>query len=145
MMYKCGVIYKVDCSRCDGFYIGETGRPLNVRIDEHEKSAKEGNLKSALSEHQLNEGYKIDFESTKVIQQVQEKGSRKVAEAIQIRIHKPTLNRDQGYDLPRVYNQILGGGAGQFQLLAQCQTTLTLVNHNTADDECRLHLKASEM
>jgi hypothetical protein len=48
--------------------------------------------------------HKVDFVTAKVIQQVQDKRSRKVAEAIQIRVYKPALSRDQGYDLPSVYN-----------------------------------------
>ena len=108
---KCGVVYSIECSNCPKTYIGETGRPLKTRLKEHQKSAKVGDLKSALSQHQLETGHRVNFEEVKVIQQVAFLKNRKVAEAIHIRTQKPALNRDQGYELPRIYDQILRGGA----------------------------------
>ena len=91
-----GPLNNVEYTKCDGCYIGETGWTLKTRMGEHEKSARDRNYKSALSQHQLDLGHKIDFNSVKVIQQVKDLKPRKVAEAIQIRIRKPALNRDQG-------------------------------------------------
>jgi predicted GIY-YIG superfamily endonuclease len=110
MMDKCGTVYRVNCAECEGVYIGETGRTLQIRMGEHEKSVSEGNQKSALSQHNIRSGHRIDFDSVKIIQQAQIKKNRKVAEAIQIRVNKPDLNRDQGQELSRVYDQILKGG-----------------------------------
>ena len=67
---KCGVVYSINCSDCPKAYIGETGRPIKVRLKEHIKSPKEGDLKSALSQHQLETGHKVNFEEVKVEQQV---------------------------------------------------------------------------
>ena len=33
--------------------------------------------------------------------------NRKIREAIEIKTLKPTLNRDAGYDLPAIYNDLL--------------------------------------
>ena len=35
--YQAGVIYKIGCNNCDAVYIGETGRLLKDRRDEHRK------------------------------------------------------------------------------------------------------------
>ena len=111
---KCGVVYNIDCGGCSKCYIGETGRPLKTRLKEHVKSVKEGDCKSALSQHNLDTGHKVDFDSIKVIQQAAQLRERKVTESIHIRLKRPALNRDCGYDLPKVYDQVLkrGGQTG---------------------------------
>ena len=47
--------YKVSCNDCDKFYIGEAGRKLNIRLNEHKRDAKNksGNM-SGLSQHIAN-------------------------------------------------------------------------------------------
>jgi hypothetical protein len=43
-------------------YIGETGRPLAVRLREHKQNLKEGLLeKSKLAQHAYEEGYRVLF------------------------------------------------------------------------------------
>jgi hypothetical protein len=55
-----------DCDRC---YIGETSRPLKVRIKEHKYSLTQGLLeKSKLAPHAYEEGHKICWKETKVLQ-----------------------------------------------------------------------------
>ena len=34
---KPEVVYKIPCKNCERVYVGETGRPLGVRIKEHRK------------------------------------------------------------------------------------------------------------
>ena len=86
MLDKCGVIYNIECGSCSENYIGETGRSLKVRLKEHQKSARDGDYKSALSQHQLETGHQIDFDSLSVVQLVANLKHRKVPESIQIRL-----------------------------------------------------------
>ena len=34
-----GVVYKVNCKDCDKYYIGETGRTIEMRMKEHKQGA----------------------------------------------------------------------------------------------------------
>ena len=83
---------------------------LETRLKEHVKSVQDGDYKSALSQHNLESGYQVDFESVKVVQQIAQLRDRKIAESIHIRLKRPALNRDCDYDLPRVYDQVLRRG-----------------------------------
>ena len=47
---KCGVVYQIECMSCS-VYIGETGRPLSVRISEHLASKKRQSIVSPLGRH----------------------------------------------------------------------------------------------
>ena len=95
---KCGVIYLVTCNNCNKQYIGETGRPLGKRLEEHRK-----NSNSAINEHMSTTGHLINWEDVKILTSESNTSRRKIKEAIYIHRHKPALNRDQGLDLPAVY------------------------------------------
>ena len=49
---KCGVIYESKFDECGQLYVGEMERSLGERTQEHDKSVKEGDSKSPLSQHQ---------------------------------------------------------------------------------------------
>ena len=38
---QCGVVYQSECEVCGECYIGETGRSLGERVEEHDKSVAE--------------------------------------------------------------------------------------------------------
>ena len=56
---KCGVIYECRCEQCVKLNVGEMERFLGKRTQEHDKSVKEDDLKSALSQHQVMTGHKV--------------------------------------------------------------------------------------
>ena len=47
---KKGVVYKVNCS-CGNTYIGETGRTLYVRLNEHRRAVKMNNKSNGITVH----------------------------------------------------------------------------------------------
>ena len=49
----------------------------------------------------------IDWENTKVLDREDREYPRQVQEAIYIKKKKPSLNRDQGLELPSLYNGLL--------------------------------------
>jgi len=79
---KPEVVYKIPCKNCEHVYVGETGRPLGVRIKEHHKEvdsitgiftraektrAASVCNKSAITDHVCNENHVIDWDKAKVI------------------------------------------------------------------------------
>ena len=62
---------------------------------------------SAVAEHFSTTGHIIDWENTKVLDREDREYPRQVREAIYIKKKKPSLNRDQGLELPSLYNGLL--------------------------------------
>jgi predicted GIY-YIG superfamily endonuclease len=63
---QCVYSIPCDCGRC---YIGETSRPLEVRIKEHNYNLTQGLLeKSKLAQHAYEEGHRICWKEAKVLQ-----------------------------------------------------------------------------
>ena len=98
---KCGVIYRLKCKVCGESYIGETGRCLCTRITEHKKTG------TALREHVLKTKHDIDWDGVEVVSDESNFLQRKIKESINIRKEDPKLNRDQGWELPQLYNHLL--------------------------------------
>jgi predicted GIY-YIG superfamily endonuclease len=63
---KCVYSIPCECGRC---YIGETSRPLEVRIKEHKYNLTQGMLeKSKLAQHSCEEDHRIFWNEAKVLQ-----------------------------------------------------------------------------
>ena len=105
MEQKCNTIYQLTCSGCKAQYIGESGRTLEIRRKEHMDLKKRP--PSAVAEHIMATGHEFPLDQTKILASEEQFWMRKVKEAINIKRRAPTLNRDQGYELPRIYNQLL--------------------------------------
>ncbi|KAK9880850.1 hypothetical protein WA026_013175 [Henosepilachna vigintioctopunctata] len=61
-------IYKIFCNECPAFYIGQTGRKIKTRVDEHKRSILyNACIKTGFSEHCINSNHFIDFEKTKCL------------------------------------------------------------------------------
>ena len=119
---KPEVVYKISCKNCERVYVGETGRPLGVRIKEHRKEvdsitgiftraektrAASVCNKSAITDHVCNENHVIDWEKAKVIYRESDKSGRHMREAIWIR-KTENMNRDWGsYQLSHVWDELL--------------------------------------
>jgi hypothetical protein len=61
-------IYNIPCE-CGRSYVGESSRPLSVRIGEHKVNLKNGLLdKSKLAQHAFEEGHQISCNEAKILQ-----------------------------------------------------------------------------
>ena len=104
---RCGVIYECACDVCGEKYVGETGRSLGERMEEHVKSVEKSDQKSALSQHQEQSGHVVNHkplcDKIKILDSEQRDRHRKVKEAIQIKLRGATLNRNDGHHLPDLY------------------------------------------
>ena len=100
---KCGTVYHITCDNDPtNRYMEESKRPLGVRFKEHLNLDKP----TGVGEHCLATGHSVSKNNIKVLCREKEWYRCKVKEAIFIKQHGPTMNRDQGYQLPP-YTQIL--------------------------------------
>ena len=99
---KCGTIYHIHCEQCDKDYVGETSRLLETRVKEHLSRNS-----SAVHEHCQLTGRSVDSSKTKVLATESNTFKRRIREAIEIKLRKPSLNRDNGFELARIYDTIL--------------------------------------
>ena len=99
---KCGTVYQIHCEKCNKEYVGETARSLEIRVKEHQSRSS-----SAIHEHCRLEGHSVDPDKTKVLLTEVNTFKHRIKEAIQIKLTKPALNRDNGYELAAIYDTIL--------------------------------------
>ena len=101
-MNRSGVVYKINCGDCPSSYVGETGRSLGKRVEEHAGKT------SAVATHMDNEGHTFNSDSVEIMAIETDWFKRGVKESIHIKEQNPTLNQDRGrHTLPSVYSSIL--------------------------------------
>ncbi|CAG9836786.1 unnamed protein product [Diabrotica balteata] len=108
---SCGV-YSIPCS-CGHVYIGETGRSVKTRIQEHQRCIRSGLFShSAVAEHCQETGHSILFEKTHIISKSPFFYSRKIRESLEIRKNPHNINREEGYYLSPIWNLSLEPPSG---------------------------------
>ncbi|XP_062703746.1 uncharacterized protein LOC134286186 [Aedes albopictus] len=81
------VVYSVPCGTGDGkVYIGQTGRKLDTRINEHKNDVKRKDNRTGLTHHTLCDGHVFNFDETKIIERIADQESRVVAETFHIKL-----------------------------------------------------------
>ena len=104
------VVYKIPCAACNSSYIGQTGKKLSQRLDEHRRAVRQANFNSsALAEHAWTCDHAIDWTSVKVLSNPRDYSTRMLDEAVFIRQTRDTLNRDCG-TLPAEYEKLFEKG-----------------------------------
>ncbi|EYC18626.1 hypothetical protein Y032_0027g1622 [Ancylostoma ceylanicum] len=90
---KMGVIYEIECLTCHAIYIGETGRPLCVRINEHLASKKRESLITPLGKHRREDHGGADFNiRCTILAYESQTSARKALEAFWITERAPRMN-----------------------------------------------------
>ena len=98
-----GIVYKIPCE-CGKVYIGETGRPIQERIKEHDRDIRFARTQnSAVSEHANITGHKPLWKEVKFIDKEKHWYTRKVKEAIHISLNPNNINRDNGLEIPKAW------------------------------------------
>ena len=92
---KVGV-YCIPCADCDQCYIGESGRSLDVRIEEHKRPCRLGRNYSAVATHTLDVGHRIDFGSSAIVHKSQDRHTRRVVEGALISLNNTFINNKSG-------------------------------------------------
>ena len=90
---KTGVVYQIECLDCHAIYIGETGRPLRVRLNEHLASKRRQSLVSPLGKHRREDHDGVDFNVMCIILACEKEiSARKALEAGWILTRNPRMN-----------------------------------------------------
>ena len=90
---RAGVIYKLKCNDCDANYIGETGRQIKERMQEHKKDIETKKPCSKVAMHVENTGHSFNFQNISVLDSCESTRVRKQLEGVYTYIHKDTINR----------------------------------------------------
>ncbi|RWS20018.1 uncharacterized protein B4U80_06552, partial [Leptotrombidium deliense] len=77
------VVYLLACNNCSEIYIGQTGRELKIRLNEHKSS----NYKSSVYDHMILNNHQIDFENVKILHVEKNKRIREFKENWEINKH----------------------------------------------------------
>ena len=121
-------VYKIPCMNCDLSYIGETGRKFGTRLEEHRSEAEKVSKtvttragrkeslttthKSAITDHVVDKNHIIGWGEAEVIGTEQNRYTRWIKEAIEIRKRRgTTMNRDEGQNqLSHIFDDFLTQG-----------------------------------
>ena len=96
---KMWVVNKIPCE-CGKVYIGETGRSVLERIKEHDQDTRLAQTQSsAVSEHSNSTGHYPLWHKVKSIDRDPYWYTRRVKEAIHIRLHSDNINGDRGIEI----------------------------------------------
>ena len=101
------VIYSIPCE-CSKNYIGETGRPLEVRLKEHQYSLKKRDPDvSKLCEHHFTTGHRFLWDQAEIIGQEQNWKARKVHEAAEIMKGGDMVISTPSFDIDPVWRHMI--------------------------------------
>ena len=76
-----GCIYKIPCKHCNKMYVGQTGKGLQVRLNQHRKCVRDGSMSSALFVHMNDTNHGIDWENSQEIVKCQDVTKRNIIES----------------------------------------------------------------
>ena len=101
-----GAVYKIKCFDCQATYIGETGRNLNVRLTEHKRATRNGDINNHIAEHnQLKTNHRIDWDSAECVTYSTDYYQRITLESWFTNLEQTPLNRCQ--QLPVPYKRLI--------------------------------------
>ena len=94
-MYS-GTVYMISCLSCSEKYVGETGRPLCVRMKEHLDGKDRSRASTPLGAHRLQKHAGANFDVTvKILAREHQTSARKTLEAFWIQAESPEMNRKE--------------------------------------------------
>ena len=102
------VVFKKECDSCSSVYIGQTSQLLKNRQAQHQNNVKNRDKKSALANHVINTGHKINLNNITILDIEPHKKIREFSEMLNIHTHQNTLNRTEDTQmLKNIYKSFL--------------------------------------
>ncbi|XP_067135434.1 uncharacterized protein [Centruroides vittatus] len=104
-----GVVYRMSCT-CGNpnYYIGETGRRLELRVREHEAAIRLRRTESAWFLHCQKFNCNINIKNTKILYRIENNLERKIVEHFCIAEHVNLLNLNAGLIVDACWERLLG-------------------------------------
>ncbi|XP_067142361.1 uncharacterized protein [Centruroides vittatus] len=104
-----GVVYRMSCTcGSPNYYIGETGRRLELRVKEHEAAIRLRRTESAWFLHCNKFNCNISIKNTKVLYRIENNLERKIVEHFCIAEHVNLLNLNAGMVVDACWERLLG-------------------------------------
>lgn len=102
-------IYKLQCKNCPKIYIGESGRDINTRLEEHLSSIRNNNINSsAVAKHIAeNPGHRIDKASFKLIERETRYHFRRYKESLYIMKAPNVMNVNAGNKINSILSSVI--------------------------------------
>ncbi|UYV75678.1 hypothetical protein LAZ67_13000980 [Cordylochernes scorpioides] len=102
---QSNLIYRIPCKSCTSSYIGETGKTLIERLNQHKTAFRNHSPLSLLVDHAIKQGHIPDFENAIVFySNIQDKHSRLFLESWASIDDQNSINRK--IDIPQSYQQL---------------------------------------
>ena len=90
------IIYKIPCCDCNGIYLGQTSKPLEIRIKQHKSYVKNYNNNSAIFRHIFEEDHIINWENSSKIININNFLERNIVESFLINSISNNFNISKG-------------------------------------------------
>jgi hypothetical protein len=94
------VIYKINCKDCEASYVGQTGRLLKTRINEHRNHINRNTTQtSVITDHRISLSHDFDWNGVEILDEEMILNKRLISEMIFIGKQKRALNLQTDTDL----------------------------------------------
>lgn len=104
---RVDMVYKIDCSKCDKCYIGQTKQTLELRVGQHKSSIHNTKNPTGLTNHTRDNDHPFDFASATPLHFERDKSHRLVAESVYIMAHKNNCNLNTDLILANAYSNLV--------------------------------------
>ena len=102
-----GVINRIPCKDCREVYIGETRRPLSVRITEHQRAVQKRDKNNANAVHAQIMGHTINWKGAHRLDREPMLKLRKIKESLHIKQER-IYNLDQKIPIHSTWDSLFG-------------------------------------
>ena len=100
-------VYCLPCLQCPSSYLGETGRSLSTRIEEHKNSCRLGKNYSAVVTHSLDVGHRIGFKEAEIVYKCQNRNIRRLVEGALISLNDTFTHNTSATKEDRIVNSLI--------------------------------------
>nr|VZI50936.1 unnamed protein product [Spirometra erinaceieuropaei] len=131
------VNYRVQCNSCEANYVGETGKRLQIRVDEHIRAVRRVDPLSLVAEHCADFGHTFAFQGAKILGRGNDRVARETIEAW----HTETTSINRCAALPAAYEAL----RTQFNERNGKREVRLDLNLNTGERTTDLHLATPQI